>query len=184
MITENMSPRELAEMHNASEKSYPKAAASIDNAIERMSTEKKEKYYDERAKNELKQPLNELAAKWSNIKNPNIRRSVVENAVKEIDFEKVDAKHLLDPANSILMSGVVKGAKPSQIQKIVNRGDDVSAKYREELMKYDASGMEDAEYIATELRRLGNAGTANWLETAPARRLLKLKETMSTQNTT
>jgi len=233
MITENMSPRELAEMHNASEKSYPKAAASIDNAIERMSTEKKEKYYDERAKNELKQPLNELAAKWSNIKNPNIRRSVVENAnkeqiqkiakefdkigkaddfaldvstlrkdrindvlsvipgvvtrvgatigksiedaVKEIDFEKVDAKHLLDPANSILMSGVVKGAKPSQIQKIVNRGDDVSAKYREELMKYDASGMEDAEYIATELRRLGNAGTANWLETAPARRLLKLK---------
>src|SRR3989338_472036 len=95
------------------------------------------------------------------------------DAVREIDFEKIREDHLANPRNSIIMDQIVAQAKPTQIQKIINRGDSVSVRYREELMKYDASGSDDLHQIAVELRAKGNKGTADWLETVPGKRALE-----------
>src|SRR3989344_3720181 len=95
------------------------------------------------------------------------------DAVREIDFEKIREDHLANPRNSIIMEQIVAQAKPTQIQKIINRGDSVSVRYREELMKYDASGSDDLHQIAVELRAKGNKGTADWLETVPGKRALE-----------
>lgn len=223
-----LSARELAGMHD---KGSSSVKTQIDQAVKNLSTEKSEKYHDERAKIELKGPFNELVGKWGSLTNE-LKRAIIENtnkeqlqklthefdklpggadtfaldvnqhradrindvlsvapgtalriggaigksasdAVREIDFDKVRESHLTDPRNSALMDRVVAEAKPTQIQKIINRGDNVSVVYKQKLMAYDASGNDDLDQVAVELRNKGNKGTADWLETVPGKRALK-----------
>src|SRR3990167_4360713 len=98
----------------------------------------------------------------------------VTEAAEKIDIEKVDSKRLIDPTNAVVMTELVRQGKPTQIQKIINKGDELSVTYREELMRLDPTLTEDVANIAASLRHVGNAGTANWIESVPGKRALKL----------